>query len=109
MNATDLAADCTLLDGSETVSVTLLRPEGRTSITVAAALRRSLARELTAFDGVTLRGDETVWHIPQSALGTAIELQPGDTIAVGSEVWSIIRAQLETFGSRWRCTCRRDP
>jgi hypothetical protein len=109
MNAADLANDCLSLDGSETVSVTLRRPQGRTTLTVAAALRRSLARDLREFEGVTLRGDEIVWHIPGSLLGAGQELQPGDTISVGVEVWSIVRVQRETLGSRWRCTCRAAP
>lgn len=60
MNAADLAADCLSLDGSETVSVTLRRPEGRITLTIAAALRRALTRDQREFEGVTLRGDEIV-------------------------------------------------
>jgi hypothetical protein len=109
MLSSDLAADCTLLDGSESVSVTLRRPEGWTTIVVAGALRGSIARGETNFDGVTLIGDETVWHVPHASLGADQKLQPGDSIAAGDEVWSIVATQHNTFGTRWRCACRKQP
>lgn len=107
MLSSDLSADCTLLDGAENVSVTLRRPEGKTTIVVAGALRRTLVRDATTFDGVRLAGEETVWHIPQGGLGAGVLLQPGDTIAAGEEVWSIVASQLQTLASRWRCACRK--
>ncbi len=109
MTPFDLASDCTLLDGSETVSVALLRPEGRTTITINGALRRALARSERAFDGVTLQGDEITGHIPDGGFVDGQELQPGDTITAGSEVWSIITVRRETLGTRWRCACRKEP
>lgn len=109
MLSSDIASDCTLLDGSESVSVTLRRPEGRTTIVVDGALRRTISRDAKAFDGVTLIGDETVWHIPHAPLGIGQALQPGDSIAAGNEVWSIVASQHETLGTRWRCACRKQP
>lgn len=105
----DLASDCTLLDGSENVSVTLRRPDGRTTIVVDGALRMAMHRSANNFDGVTLIGDETIWHVPHVSLGPGATLQPGDSIAAGNEVWSIIAAVHEALGTRWRCACRKQP
>lgn len=105
----DLASDCTLLDGSENVSVTRHRPEGSTTIVVASALRMAMRRSANNFDGVTLIGDETIWHVPQVSLGLGATLLPGDSIAAGNEVWSILAAVHEALGTRWRCACRKQP
>jgi hypothetical protein len=109
MHSSDLSSDCTLLDGSRSVSVTLRRPEGRTTIVVAGALRRAIGRQRKSFDGVTLIGDETIWHIPSAPFAAGQELQPGDSIAAGSEVWTIVTSQQETLDTRWRCACRKQP
>lgn len=109
MTPSDLSADCVSLDGSETVSVTLRRPDGRIVVSVAGALRRALSRSARAFDGLSLVGDEIVWHLPQLGLGADEELHPGDTITVGGEVWSLLAVSRESLNTRWRCTCRRQP
>lgn len=109
MNPTDLASDCTPLDGAESVSVTLRQPEGTTVLTLDHALRRVLRRQAGNFDGVALQGDEVTWHLLQSELGAGIEPQPGDTIAAGEQVWAIVSLEQEALGTRWRCHCRRQP
>ncbi|MFN0051076.1 MAG: hypothetical protein ACKV0T_02735 [Planctomycetales bacterium] len=109
MLPSDLTLDSLQLDGAQTVSITLRRPEGRTTITVANALRRALTRDSRSFDGVQLRGGDTVWHVPQAALPGSVELFPGDTLADGTDTWSIEAATREALGTRWRCECRRMP
>jgi len=109
MNSSDLAADCLGLDGAEAVSVVLRGPDGSMTVAVAGALRRVLSRRAQAFDGVTLTGDELVWHLPAGAFAAGQSPRPGDTIETQDEVWSIVAASHETFGTRWRCLCRRRP
>lgn len=105
----DLTTDCTRLEGSESVSVTFRRTDGRLTIVVDGALRRAVSRSARSFDGVTLVGDETIWHLPQASLTTGLTPQPGDSIAAGTEVWSIVAADQLTLGTRWRCACRKLP
>ncbi|MGQ0637318.1 MAG: hypothetical protein ACT4QC_22145 [Planctomycetaceae bacterium] len=109
MTPYDVAADCVSLDGSETITLTLRRPEGVSVVTVAGALKRSLARREESHAGIALVGDEIVWHVPHSALPAGEQIQPGDTVTAGNDVWTIVAAQHATFGTRWRCACRRQP
>lgn len=105
----DITTDCTHFEGSESVSVTFRRADGRTTIVVDGALRRAVSRSARSFDGVTIVGDETIWHIPHVSLSSGLTPQPGDSIAVGAEVWSIVAADQVTLGTRWRCACRKQP
>src|SRR5437868_12691753 len=109
MTSSDLAPDSGSLDGAETVSVVLQRPEGQTSVAIAGALRRAVSHDDRSFNGLRLNGIETVWHIPTASFGPDQGLQPGDTISAGSDVWSILMARREALGSRWRCICRKRP
>ena len=109
MLPSEIAADCTSLDGSESVSVTLRRPEGATVVPVAGALRRVVTRSAQTYDGLTLTGDETVWHLPASAFAAGQEPHPDDTIETPTEVWSIASVRREALATRWRCVCRRRP
>lgn len=108
MTSSDLAADCISLDGGETVSVSLRRSDGIIAVTVAGALRRALARQERPVDGVSLAEDGLVWHVPQAALPEGYQLQPGDHVVAGDEIWTIIAAEKQSLGTRWRCVCRRN-
>lgn len=107
MNPTDLAADSVGLDGAESVSVTMRRSEGSQTIVVPTALRRSLSRDVIQNSGLSIAGDGVVWNLPQVPFGDERDLRPGDTIAAGSQSWSILSVRLEALGTRWRCVCRR--
>jgi hypothetical protein len=109
LNSTDLNSDIALADGSETVSVTLRRADGQTTIVVAGGLRRSTSARLHETKELSLRGEETVWHLPAAALGGTVSLEAGDTITANGTTWSITVAALETLGTRWRCACARQP
>ena len=104
----DLAADASLADGSETVTVTLKRAEGETQISVAGALRRALGRPHAFYAGMVIQGDEVVWNVPHQPLAGA-DLRRGDTVAeAGGTVWTILSAARLTLGTRWRCVCRKE-
>lgn len=109
MDSSDLASDCTRLDGTQSVSLTVRQPEGTIVLTLDHALRRTLHRQQENFEGVALQGDEVSWHLLQSELGAGIEPQPGDTISASDQVWTIVSLEQEALGTRWRCRCRRQP
>src|SRR5262245_58997084 len=108
MNANDLAQDALAFDGAENVAVTLRRADGQIALSVAGALRGPLARGERDFAGVTLSGDEVVWHVPDAALA-GNEIHPGDSISAGAQAWVVVAVEHSTLGTRWRCVCRLQP
>lgn len=100
-----IAADfASLADNTETVTLTPQNPAA-TAITGITALRRALQRrDMDAVAGLSVENDVIVWHLPSSALGSTAPKQ-GDIITAGSEVWTILSAEKQTLGTRWRFVC----
>lgn len=97
-----------VVDGTETVTLTLKRTAGATVLNnIAGVLRRGLSKADASFGGLSLAGDEVVFNIPNSQLdGNTLEV--GDVITDGSAViFTLVRAARLAGGSRWRCICRK--
>ncbi|MCA9246854.1 MAG: hypothetical protein KDA42_07050 [Planctomycetales bacterium] len=92
-----------------TESITL-QPAAGGAVQVDAALRRrpvvgearSFGRRVTEPGAIQT---DVVWHLPAGALANAPV--PGDKITSSDGmVWTILQAELQTLGSRWRCVAR---
>ncbi len=95
--------DMACFDGQETVR--LQAPGALVSVDVSGALRtRARTQEARPSGGIVLATD-VYWHLPANAvveqpqLGTRIIDTPGT-------VWTVLRVDRETLGSRWQCLSR---
>ncbi|MCE9604571.1 MAG: head-tail adaptor protein [Planctomycetia bacterium] len=99
----DLSNDFAVFDGAE--SVVIREPRPRSGEQTTAGLHRAVTlREIEASRGKYLAGDVR-WHFPTSEVPACPVL--GSTITDGEgRTWTILEANHETLGSRWRCTAR---
>lgn len=116
--AEEIADDWKDFDGLEVVTLLQVRGDGRKSVpmsyvnangdTQGAALRRGLnRRDMVALAGaVTLTGDETVFELPASLVG-ANGVRQRDVITDADDMkFRVIRSDLVTLKTRWRCVCQ---
>ena len=99
-------------DNYEAVTVSLKRSTGTTSVSIARALRTAINRQEQQILGAMLTGQEVSWSVPNVLLtaspNTTAEMMEGDTITVGSEVWTVRIARKLVWGTVWRCTCVKE-
>jgi len=105
--ATDIAGDHSVIDGTETVTVTPQNPTGTADSSVTA-LRRQLSRRELQFSGIIgLTPDDMVWHLWETTMSMS-SVKAGDLITdSASVVFTILSASKDTLGTRWRCPCRK--
>jgi len=101
----DVSTDHEIFDNTEAVTVTLERSGGPEQIENVTVLRRALNRQEVLAAGGFLTGDETVFNIPSTELGTGKTIREGDRVTAGDEDWRVKAAGLLTFKSRWRAVC----
>ncbi|MBL9124449.1 MAG: hypothetical protein JNG90_12510 [Planctomycetaceae bacterium] len=101
--AQGLGDDLAVVDHWE--PVTLERRDGGPATPIVRALRRATAtREAAPSDGRYVAAEIT-WHLPAAEL--AEEPRVGDRIVdAHGAVWTIVAADLQTLGQRWRCQGR---
>lgn len=95
--------DLQYFDGLEAVAV---QPPGvLTTTDVSGALRtRPSVREAAPSDGVVLTAD-AVWHLPST--GLVVQPAPGARIIdAAATVWTVLRSERDTLGTRWKCWAR---
>jgi hypothetical protein len=106
--ADDIAADSAIFDGGETVTLRQIRPAGVSEVTVSNALHGRLARRHETKAGVNLTGNERVWSLGGTQVGSK-GVEVGDQIVESdSTIWSAIWAEYATLDSRWRCVTRKE-
>lgn len=99
-----------IADGTEAVTVSLVRTSGSTTVNVTHALRQPMTRNFQLSSGVHFEDADTVWNVPDKELNPAANgrvIQPQDTIFAGGVTWLVQSATLATLGSRWQCVCSR--
>ena len=93
--AADLAADYTLFDGVEEVTIT--------SAGVDTASVPALQRPLQLGPDALTEVRRTTWHV----WSTALTIRPGDVLTdSGGTVWVVENSQQVTFKTRWKLTCQ---
>ncbi|MBI3837675.1 MAG: hypothetical protein HY288_07050 [Planctomycetia bacterium] len=98
----DVADDCLLVDGTETVTL-----HSTSVVSVAGAKRGSLSLEETEFRQVGLEASDLAWNLPQINLG-GIEPRQGDAIEdAGGSRWTILSVTKSPLSGVWRAITRR--
>jgi hypothetical protein len=106
--ATDIAGDYAIFDGGETITLRQIRATGVTETSVAGAINGPLSLRQAAALGGNLVGTETVWHLPDTLVGS-LGVQVGDQIVTSAyAVWNVIDVSHSTLNTRWRCISRRE-
>ena len=102
-----IASDYTIWDGGETVELRQIRADGNTSVTVSNAINSPLQKVRATFSGVELTGEERVWSLNATQIGSVgVALQ--DLIIDSSDNrWRVISADLRSMDTRWFCLCRK--
>lgn len=93
-------------DGTEAVTLGLVRSASTANVSIAHALRGPLTRRLAALQStLQLEGDETVFQISAAELnpnGEGRTIRQGDTITDASNAVFIVQsAALTTMRTRW--------
>lgn len=105
--ADDIAGDYVIFDGGESVTLRQVRSTGGTNVSITNAINQPMTRRLLAALGnVNLDGQERVWSLNDTQVGS-VGVAPGDKITdASSNLWEIIYVSRETLGERWDCVCR---
>lgn len=105
--AADIAGDYTIFDGGETVTLRQIRSTGGTNVSITNAVNQPLSRRLLqVLSGVGLDGQERVWSLNNTQVGSA-GVVSGDKITdASSNLWAVLYVTRETLGTRWDCVCR---
>lgn len=104
----NLSGDWRVWENRETVGYTVTARTGDTSYpAVTDCKRRQLRyRELEASNGAYVAGDRN-WLVPVEVLPANVTPKISDRITDGQNVvWSVLEAQLNTWQTWWRLTCR---
>ena len=106
--AADIAADYSIIDGIESVTLTPQNPAA-TAVTGVKAQRRALTRAEISGQVVGVEPQDVPFHLwfgPSSVPATVPK--NGDTITdSASVVWTIQSLTYSAQCSRWRAACRR--
>lgn len=100
--------DWRVWDNRETVSYTVVARAGNTAYPVVTdCKRRQLTkRELESSNGAYVAGDRN-WLVPVEVLPPGVTPKISDFITdAGGTVWSVLAAELNTWQTWWRLTCR---
>ena len=91
-------------DGLDEIALSYVDDDGATQ---GAALRRQVSRrDQMALGAVSLTGEEVIWELPVSVVGSSVAVREGNKIVDSSgEKWAIQKVQLATLKTRWRCLC----
>lgn len=105
---TDIAADYSLMDGVEAVTLTPQNP-ATTAVTGVKAVRLALTRNEISGGVVGIEPTDIPFHLwlgPSSASSTTPK--NGDIITdTAGVVWTIQSLKFSTMTSRWRAVCRK--
>lgn len=100
--APDIAADCLLVDGTETVTLHAASP-----IVVAGAKRGVLTLAEMEFRQIGLESSDLAWNLPEVSLA-GITPRRGDTIEDAAGVnWTILSATHSPLSGVWRALTRQ--
>lgn len=91
-------------DGLDEIDLSYVDDDGETQ---GAALRRQVSRrDQMALGAVSLTGEEVIWELPVSIVGSGVAVREGNKIVDSDdEKWTIQKVQLATLRTRWRCLC----
>ena len=101
----DIAGDAAIADGFEAVTVALKGTATQPSRSVANALRRQVTDDEDQLEAVYVGQDLTVWNIPETQMTSGDQMNPGDTVTAGTEVWTVLDVRYQTLRTRFRCVC----
>ena len=98
----DIAEDCLLVDGTETVTL-----YSTSTVSVAGAKRGQLRLEETEFRQLGLESTDLAWNLPQVSLAGVVPRR-GDTIedSAGTN-WTILSATFAPLSGVWRLVTRK--
>src|SRR6188508_1864637 len=100
--APDIADDCLLVDGTETVTL-----HSTTTVSVDGAKRGLLTLAEMEFRQVGLESTDLAWNLPEVSLA-GTEPRRGDTIEDSAGVsWTIQSATRSPLSGVWRAVTRR--
>jgi len=106
----DYSDDYQYWDNSEAVTVTVRRAGSNEEVSVSIAVRESGDTSSEFFNGIRLRGDELLWHVPV-ALMDSNEIEPGDEIKdagnVKYNVQSVVKAGVGNSAVEFQCLCKK--
>jgi hypothetical protein len=98
----EIAADCLLVDGTETVTL-----HSTSVVSVAGAKRGPLVLEEIEFRQVGLESADLGWNLPDASLAGVAPRQ-GDAIEDASGTfWTILSAKHSPLTGVWRAVTRR--
>ena len=88
-------------------------PMNRTASAVSGvkALKRSLSEDDVRFGGsLGYTAESMVWHLWDATIsGDAKPQQLDKIVDANGDTWSIQSVRLQTFNTRWRCVCNKQP
>jgi hypothetical protein len=100
--APDVATDCLLVDGIETVTL-----HAASAVTVAGAKRGPLTLAEMEFRQIGLESTDLAWNLPQVSLA-GTRPRRGDTLEDAAGVhWTILSATHAPLTGVWRVLTRR--
>ncbi len=98
----DIAADCLLVDGTETVTL-----HSTSVVTIEGAKRGGLALSEMEFRQLGLESSDLAWNLPGVELA-GVEPRQGDTIEdAGGTFWTILSIAKSPLTLVWRAVTRR--
>jgi len=99
----DVADDCLLVDGTETITL-----HSSATVVVASAKRGQLTLAETEFRQVGLEATDLAWLLPGAELA-GVEPRRGDAIEDGSgTLWTILSLTYAPLTGVWRAVTRRE-
>lgn len=95
----DYSNDWQWWDNTESVTASLTRRAGATTVAITDAFRGDISRNAADVLGVDLVANSQIWSIPAELMGVN-EFVQGDTITDADEVvWTVEAATLVTLGN----------
>lgn len=103
-----IAADYTIFDFGETVSLRQIRPEGVTTVSVSNAINGPLTRSQASGGILAIEGDDRSWSLNATQIGSAgVRVDDTFTDASGNR-WRVVSCDLRSGDSRWFVTARKE-
>lgn len=98
----DIANDCLLIDGTESVTL-----EGTATVNVACAKRGAVSGRELMQPQLGLTADDVTWSIPDQSLA-GIEPRVGDVLRDSTGTgWVLLTVSRSSLTRVWRAVCRK--
>ena len=95
----DYSRDWRWWDNTESVTATLTRAAGTTTVTITDAFRGDVEGKASNYPELIVSDKSVIWSIPYELLGSANRIEEADEITAGDGVWIVDSATLVTIGT----------